>query len=57
LLRSFWSHNCMLGAADRGRRFAREVLPAADEVFLREYRYRGVVFSPAGRNLLTESAG
>jgi hypothetical protein len=46
----------MLGA-DRGRRFASEVLPAAGEVFLREYRYRDVVFYPAARNLPTESAG
>jgi hypothetical protein len=35
---------------------AGEVLPAAGEAFLREYRYRDVVFCLAIRNLPAKSA-
>ncbi len=37
--------------------FGAVLLPAADEVFLREYRYRDIVFEPESPNLLAKSAG
>src|SRR5882724_5059888 len=40
-----WFANCIA----RARPFSGEVLPAADEVFLREHRYRDVVICPGKR--------